>query len=65
MIKIFLVIIHEPVMPPRFRDQHHDSKWQVKPVHIEELQRIVEHGRIRSAPLNDRKYLCRLLIKER
>ena len=65
VVEILSGLAHEPVVLPGLRDQGHHRKRQLHAVHVQELQSIVEHGRVGSATRNDRIDLVLLPAKKR
>ena len=62
MVEVFLVFAHESVVLPRLRDDHHHGERQGHPVHIQEFQCVVEHGRVGPAPVHDGKDLVDVVL---
>ena len=46
LIEVFFCLAHLPVICPGLRDRHHDSLWKLDPVHHQEFQHIIQHGRV-------------------
>ena len=62
MIEISFLLWHIALMSPRLRNHRHDRQRQRHAVHVKKLQRIVQHGRIRSVAVDDRKDLIHIVI---
>ena len=65
MVEVLPWLRHEPVVLPRLRDRDHHRQRKVHPVHVQEFQRIVQHGRIRAGFGDDRIDLVHLLLQHR
>ena len=65
MVKILLVSAHESIVLPGLGNNNHHGQRQRHSVHIEEFQRVVEHGGVRSAPVHDRENLVDVVLHDR
>ena len=63
MVEILLVFAHERVVLPRLGDDHHHGERQGHPVHIQEFQCVVEHGRVGPAAVHDGKDLVDVVLQ--
>ena len=61
MVQVALAAGDARFVLPWLGDQNHHSKRQRNAVHHEKFQRVVQHGRIRSVPADDRQHLVHVL----
>ncbi len=65
MVEILPFLVHERVMLPWLRNRHHHGERQIHAVHVQELERVVQHRGIRACFLNDRVDFVEILLHDR
>ncbi len=65
MVEILFVLLHKTVILPRLRHNHHHGERKGHSVHVEELQRVVQHSGIRSFFRDHRENLVDVLLHDR
>ena len=65
MVEILLLLLHVRIVLPGLRDHHHDCQRERDSVHHEELQRVVEHCRVRARLMDDREDLVYIVLDRR
>ena len=63
LIEVFLFLGHDPVVGPGLRDGDHDCQRQLHAVHVQEFQRVVQHGGVRTCHVDDRQHLVHLALE--
>ena len=63
LIEILLVLGHAAVVDPRLRNRDHDGKRKLHAAHHHELQRVVQHRRVRSRRVDRREHLMELSLE--
>ncbi len=65
MIEILPALLHEAVVLPGLGNDGHHGERQIHAVHVQELQGIVQHGRIGGRLRNHREDLVDVLLQQR
>ena len=62
LVKVLLLLIHVPVVAPRLRDGDHHRQRQVHAVHDHEFQRVIQHGGVGTALIDNRQHLGHIVL---
>ena len=65
MVEVSSGLAHEAVVLPWLRNQNHHGQRQFHAVHIQKFKSVIQHGRIRSAAVDDREDLVDILFHVR
>ena len=63
MVEISPLLIHESIVLPRLRNRDHHRQRQFHSIHVQKLQRVVQHGGVRTGGCDHRIDLVQILLQ--